>query len=71
MVSSPRIPKGNIRERRLAQFVTSDLNQKALVLESFTEVPDTRPEAPVVGRVIYTPDTKEVQVFDGTNWAGL
>ena len=71
MVSSPRIPKGNIRERRLAQFVTSDLNQKALVLESFTEVPDTRPEAPVVGRVIYTTDTKEVQVFDGTNWAGL
>ena len=71
MVGSPRIPKGNIRERRLAQFMTSDLNQKSLVLESFTEVPDTRPEAPVVGRVIYTTDKKEVQVFDGEDWAGL
>tara|TARA_R100000963_G_scaffold23911_1_gene16455 strand:+ start:373 stop:588 length:216 start_codon:yes stop_codon:yes gene_type:complete len=71
MVGSPRIPKGNIRERRLAQFMTSDLNQKSLVLESFTEVPDTRPEAPVVGRVIYTTDTKQVQVFDGEDWAGL
>ena len=71
MVGTPRIPKGNIRERRLAQFLTSDLNQKKLVLESFTEAPDTRPEAPVVGRVIYTTDTKQVQVFDGESWAGL
>ncbi len=71
MVGTPRIPKGNIRERRLAQFLTSELNQKALVLESFTESPDTRPDAPVVGRVIYTTDTKQVQVFDGEDWAGL
>jgi hypothetical protein len=71
MVGTPRIPKGNIRERRLAQFLTSDLNPRKLVLESFTEVPDTRPEAPVIGRVIYTTDTKQVQVFDGENWAGL
>ena len=71
MVGTPRIPKGNIRERRLAQFLTSELNQKALVLESFTESPDTRPDATVVGRVIYTPDTKQVQVFDGEDWAGL
>ena len=71
MVGTPRIPKGNIRERRLAQFLTSELNQKALVLESFTESPDTRPEAAVGGRVIYTTDTKQVQVFDGENWAGL
>ena len=71
MVGTPRIPKGNIRERRLAQFLTSELNQKALVLESLTESPDTRPDAPVVGRVIYTTDTKQVQVFDGEDWAGL
>ena len=71
MVGTPRIPKGNIRERRLAQFLTSELNQKALVLECFTESPDTRPDAPVVGRVIYTTATKQVQVFDGEAWAGL
>ena len=71
MVSSPRIPKGNIRERRLAQFLTSELNQQKLVLESFTEEPDTRPGAAVVGRVIYTTDTKQVQVFDGASWIGL
>ena len=71
MVNSPRIPRGNVRERRLAQFLTSELDQQKLVLESFTEVPDTRPDAPVVGRVIYTTDTKQVQVFDGEDWAGL
>lgn len=71
MVNSPRIPRGNVRERRLAQFLTSDLDQHKLVLEKFTEVPDNRPSAPVVGRVIYTTDTKEVQVFDGDDWVGL
>ena len=71
MVNSPRIPRGNVRERRLAQFLTSDLDQHKLVLEKFTEVPDTRPSAPVVGRVIYTTDTKKVQGFDGDNWVGL
>ena len=71
MVNSPRIPRGNVRERRLAQFLTSELDQQKLVLESFTEVPDTRPDAPVIGRVIYTTDTKQVQVFDGEDWAGL
>ena len=71
MVNSPRIPRGNVRERRLAQFLTSELDQQKLVLESFTESPDTRPDAPVVGRVIYTTDTKQVQVFDGEDWAGL
>lgn len=71
MVGTPRIPKGNIRERRLAQFLTSELNQQKLVLESFTESPDNRPEAPVIGRVIYTTDTKQVQVFDGEDWVGL
>ena len=71
MVNSPRIPRGNVRERRLAQFLTSELDQQKLVLESFTEVPDTRPDAPVGGRVIYTTDTKQVQVFDGEDWAGL
>ena len=71
MVNSPRIPRGNVRERRLAQFLTSELDQQKLVLESFTEVPDTRPDAPVVGRVIYTTDTKQVQVCDGEDWAGL
>ena len=71
MVNSPRIPRGNVRERRLAQFLTSELDQQKLVLESFTEVPDTRPDAPVVGRVIYTTDTRQVQVFDGEDWAGL
>ena len=71
MVNSPRIPRGNVRERRLAQFLTSELDQQKLVLESFTEVPDTRPDAPVSGRVIYTTDTKQVQVFDGEDWAGL
>ena len=71
MVNSPRIPRGNVRERRLAQFLTSELDQHKLVLEQFTEVPDTRPSAPVVGRVIYTTDTKQAQVFDGTDWVGL
>ena len=71
MVGSPRIPKGNIRERRLAQFLTSDLTQRQLVLENFTEPPDTRPESPVPGRVIFTTDTKQVQVFDGEDWADV
>jgi len=71
VVSSPRIPRGNVRERRLAQFLTSELDQHKLVLEQFTEVPDTRPSAPVVGRIIFTTDTKEVQVFDGDGWVGL
>tara|TARA_R100000306_G_C4276728_1_gene92939 strand:- start:137 stop:319 length:183 start_codon:yes stop_codon:yes gene_type:complete len=55
----------------LAQFLTSELDQHKLVLEQFTEVPDTRPSAPVVGRIIFTTDTKEVQVFDGDGWVGL
>ena len=67
MVNAPRIPKGNVRERRLAQFVT----KPEIVLEKFTETPDTRPEGSAVGRVIYTTDTKKVQVFDGSNWIGL
>ena len=71
MVNSPRVPRGTVRERRLAQFLTSGLDEHKLVLEKFTEAPDTRPDAPVVGRVIYTTDTKQVQVFDGTSWTGL
>ena len=71
MVNSPRVPRGTVRERRLAQFLTSELDQHKLVLEQFTEVPDTRPSAPVVGRVIFTTDTKKVQVFDGEDWAGF
>jgi len=71
MVGSPRIPKGNIRERRLAQFLTSDLNQRQLVLENFTEFPDTRPKSPVTGRVVFTTDTKQVQVFDGEFWTDV
>ena len=71
MVNSPRVPRGTVRERRLAQFLTSELDQHKLVLEQFTEVPDTRPSAPVVGRIIFTTDTKEVQVFDGDDWASL
>ena len=71
MVNPPRIPRGSVRERRLAQFVTSTLDDRGFVLEKFTEDPDTRPDAPVVGRVIYTTDTKQVQVFDGASWIGL
>ena len=71
MVNPPRIPRGNVRERRLAQFVTSDLEDRGFVLERFTEDPDTRPTNPVVGRMIYATDTKRVQVFDGSDWAGL
>ena len=56
-----------MRERRLAQFVTSP----KIVLEKFTQTPDTRPEGSDVGRVIYTTDTNEVQVFNGSNWVGL
>lgn len=73
MVNPPRIPRGNVRERRLAQFMAglSLRDETEIVLEKFTEIPDTRPEDPDVGRVIYTTDTKEVQVFDGEDWAGL
>ena len=67
MVNPPRIPRGSVRERRLAQFVTSP----KLVLEKFTQTPDTRPEGSDVGRVIYTTDTNEVQVFNGSNWVVL
>ena len=42
MVNPPRIPRGNVRERRLAQVVTSSLAARGVVLERFTEAPDTR-----------------------------
>ncbi len=72
MVNPPRIPRGNVRERRLAQFMASLASGAIeLVLPNCTEEPDTRPENPAVGRVIFTTDTKKMQVFDGEDWASL
>ena len=73
MVTPPRIPRGNVRERRLAQFISGLASrvETEIVLENFTESPDTRPGDTLAGRLIFASDTKKVQVFDGAAWVNI
>jgi len=72
MVEFPRIPRGNVRERRLAQFMAGmSRKPQKVVLEKCTVNPDTRPENPEVGRMVFVTDEKRVEVFNGMDWAGL